>query len=310
METTETNFEDGKNFDSDQFGMLSEMSGQFDPEEAKKQVGEAKKKIEEEKQSVDLDKHIKIVSPATRIVTDENGHSVIESKYIDAYYAYEKSDDYDRRNPEDVRLGRAFWNVGFASAMLDCNKDFREQLENNNVDEENLAPDAARQFKKAFNGLLEIADSTDSSKVNELMKQMENAGPIGEYFSGLFDAICELKANGMELTPHKIPFSKNGHSDDLERENADPMFGKELGNEAANDLYVKFDALEQEYANLMSGKGISIEAVDDLYAKYSELSKTVSDPKVLEKVTERRNSLFSLNNKLEEINKEISGIDS
>ena len=274
METIETNSESSENLDNNRFEALTEMSGQFDPEKAKSQ-------IEEEKQGINPAKHVKEVSPATRIITDEKGHFAIESSYLDVYYSYERSDNYDRHNPEDMKLGQAIWNIGFASTMLDCDKDFRKKLENDDVDLDTLNPDAAKQYKKVFNGLLEIANSTESDKAKALIEQMRNAGSIGEYFGDYFDTICYLKESGMELKPYEIPSSEN----------------------------VRFDVLEQEYANLMSGNGISTEAVDDLYAKYSELSKAISDPKVLEKVTQRKNSLFSLIDKLEEINKKINSID-
>ena len=80
--------------------------------------------------------------------------------------------------------------------------------------------------------MLEIANSAERDKANELIEQMKSTGQIGEFFGDLFYAICDLKENGMEPAPYEISSSENIH----------------------------FDTLEQEFANLISGKGLSAEA--------------------------------------------------
>lgn len=205
---------------------------------------------------------------ATKMIKNEEGKLRLESDYLDVYYDYAKSDEYDPHSPKDRELGKAVWDIGMSSALLDLDSNFVKMISGNtefNLD--GLDADSQYQYKKAINGILNIVEKANEDQTNWLVEQMKNVGDVGVFMAA-------------QLTNPEM-FHDSDNSEE------------------------QFNRLEQEFYKIMSSNLGDQEAADDLYARYSELSKTTTDPKILETIEDRRNKLFSHINKLEELSKKV-----
>ncbi len=237
---------------------------------------------------------------ATKMIKDEEGKLRLESDYLDVYYDYAKSDKYDPHSPKDRELGKAVWDIGMSSALLDLDSNFIKMV--SGATEFNLGEldtDSQYQYKKAINGILNMVENASEDQVNRLVGQMEDVGEVGWYMAGMLDSYAFLKKSG-EL-PQPYDLSKTiDDEDNTGLQNSNPEMFHDSDNSEE-----QFNRLEQEFYKIMSSNLGDQEAADDLYARYSELSKTTTDPKILETIEDRRNKLFSHINKLEELSKKV-----
>ncbi len=278
--------ESSAQIDSSGTEVLTEMSNKFDSEAAKKLV-------EQEKHHSDQDKTVKEVSPVTRVITDREGHVTIESEYFKTYRTLTERSDYDRKNPEDTKLGRAVWDIGFSSAMLDCDKDFKKSLERSDMDPSKMSPGTVELYKKAMKGVTALLEIADNNKKDDVLEQIEGTGQIGAFFVAMY----ELKQFDKEN-------DKTPESNETETPPEDTRPETD-----SREIKERFDALERRFSTLIGDRGVDSEEVEGLYAEYSDLLKSVFDPETKEIIEERRSSLFSLIDQLAGINKLISSMD-
>ena len=270
---------------------LEEMANQFDPAKAEE---EKRRAIEEMNQSKE---NVIATGDVSRLIKDENGKIKLESDYLDLYYDYAASDKYDSKNPEDQKLGRDIWALGFHAALLDIDKTAKEQLRNLD-DLSKLEPSSAENYKKIFNAMIELSNSGNHDVVNGVIEKVGDSGKFGGFLANTYESIEVMKRMGRPLKPYKLenlPVESNGNE---EEKTPEP------------EVDEKFNNLEQRFQKINSRNGkINPEEVNDLLSEYKDYSRNITDPKTLEEIKAREEHLASLSDQLEEIAKRIASID-
>lgn len=221
----------------------------------------------------------------SKVIVESNGNRAIESEYLDLYYDYKKNSGAEY----DEELGQAIWAVGFGMALLDLDQKVTKDLsEEGLIEIENLDKSSTKQYKKVWNGLIDMLESNKREKVEQALKKMKETGKVGEFFAEAFQAINDTIVGGaasanqlrFKIEESELPDKKEDDSEVIER----------------------FNELEQRFAKMMSSRGIDLEEVDKLYSEYSSLSSSVFNPERAEIIEDRKNRLFDISDKLKKVN--------
>ena len=228
------------------------------------------KKAEEERRKAG--EKVLFAGEASRLTEDENGKAKLESEYMDAWSRYKEGENYDENDKE---LNHAIWDVGFGAALLDVDKNVTSKLQNGEDLFDLMDQDSRilHVFDKAFSDMAKIAKSDNKAAAKEAIDYIENTGRVGKFIVDEYETWEQGKSD-----------LKDNNSEEKQ-----PEYAEELSR------------LEERLAKLNSGKTVDSEEIDSLIAEYRALSKNIYDPKTLEMVKKRYESLAQFRERLENI---------
>lgn len=260
---------------------LEAMAGKFDPDKAKLAREEAMEKLNQPNETI-------ISGEASKILKNENGKVRLESRYLDIYQNYKNSANYDEK---DSDLSHVIWDAGMGAALLDVDKNIVSQLQNGSeIDITKLDSESMQKFNKTLNAVGKIFASRNMRAAGRAIRDISTTGRVGEFLVEYHKAQKDIETNSKPKTVEQSQEQLKDSPDNIAR----------------------FNALEQEYAEVTSmqkGRGLDSDAIQSLYSKYSEQEGRMYDPKIVETIKERRNSLANLADDLERIDKIINSTD-